>query len=108
MQASTGELPPLFLGGEAGTNMADEDQEPVWWKPQPDDLRENLSENDKVWWYPDGGVHDKSATHRIQATIMSVNNLYSYDMRRTFDLRLHDQDKTIVKDVPMEDVEWAT
>ena len=91
-----------------GMDMADEEQEPVWWKPHADDSRENLDINDRVWWYPDGDAHDETATQRFMATILSVNNLFSYNLPRTFDLRLHDKDKTVVEDVPMEEVEWAT
>ena len=98
----------LIAAYSTGMDMADEDQGPVWWKPHPDDLRENLGIGDKVWWYPDGDAHDETASQRIKATITSVNNLYASYLPRTFDLRLHDPDKTIVEDVPMEDVEWAT
>ena len=93
---------------KTGMDMSDEDVGITWWKPHPDDLRENLGINDKVWWYPDGDAHDETARQRIKATITKVNNLYSYGLPRTFDLRLHDPDKTIVEDVPMVDVEFAT
>ena len=90
-----------------GTRWLDEEEGIAWWNPNSFDTRENLAINDLVWWYPDGGAHDESATRRIKATIVKVGLVWSTQAEpRTFDLRLHDEGGTVVEKVPMQDVEW--
>lgn len=88
------------------TQWLDEEQGIAWWNPHPNvDPREHLAISDLVWWYPDGGAHDESATRRIKANIVKVG-LVSSTEPRTFDLRLHDEERTVVENVPMEDLEF--